>query len=512
MTKGPWRIFLSEPIASCQEELGRLISDGTGDSWVPVKKTFGRRSIWKVKLDSDSINLFAKHYSKPRFSKQLKHLIRNSRTRQEWEVGLKLEEMGFPVPRHLAMAERKRFGLLQEDYIFQESLEGYENFDVWWSTNFSSRDEDNQGPDEGRQQRSRRKREVIARVASLVRRMHDKGVMQRDFKADSIMVGPSGEFKLVDLERVVIKQGKSGLVLADRLKNLAKIDQAFAPLGTVTDKIRFLIEYFKKDGLPGSRLSDYARTISRLSEMEFRKQARNRQAWITSSNESYRVWHYRGFRIHSYQMSISSFLKHVVNCINDESSPVAGDTYKDPRMAYNLRWCMAKSAFSLSPQLRYRRVPHAMPEAALLSGGNKDWGVLVGPAARPPYFPVSESPEKLAEVTRKNEFYWNLGRFLRVLHRMGITWKSHPGDFLLCCPEGDTLGNRFMVNRLELLVMDRTPSSSESRAILEDIADLLKMEVEPRKAFHQGYRRCMIRHFNRVTYMRLLRSDEMPDL
>ena len=34
------------------------------------------------------------------------------------------------------MGERKVAGLLQEDYLIQENLEGYVNFDAWFKENF----------------------------------------------------------------------------------------------------------------------------------------------------------------------------------------------------------------------------------------------------------------------------------------------------------------------------------------------------------------------------------------
>jgi hypothetical protein len=81
-----------------------------------VKETGGRRTIWTMPLKRGSkATAFVKYYSRPRFTKQLKHLVRNSRTRQEWEMGVRLEDMGLPVARHLAMGERRVAGLLQEE-------------------------------------------------------------------------------------------------------------------------------------------------------------------------------------------------------------------------------------------------------------------------------------------------------------------------------------------------------------------------------------------------------------
>ena len=96
-------------------------------------------------------------------------------------MGVAMENLGLPVARHLAMGERRIAGLLQEDYLIQEALSGYKDFDRWFAENF-------EGKLHGRPVLERR--HAINRLAALIRRMHDQGVLQRDLKPDQIVVGP----------------------------------------------------------------------------------------------------------------------------------------------------------------------------------------------------------------------------------------------------------------------------------------------------------------------------------
>ncbi len=477
------------------------------------KTTSGRRTIWIYKTGpSKDQTIFIKHYSRPRLLKQLKYLFRNSRTRQEWFMGCRLLEMGLPAAKPLAMAERRKHGLLQEDYLFQESLSGHENFDFWFSRNFGPQDNIDERTGSGAGGRSEERRQVINKLAELVRRMHELGVMQRDFKPDSIMVGPEGDFKLVDLERVLIKKRRHGLSLSDRLKNLAKIDQAFGHIGTESDRLRFLKHYFKDDGPDNDKLSDYCKIISRLSEIEFRKQARDRRAWIFSNNESYANWSYRGFTVYSYRKSVRSFVKSVIDSVS-RGKAFSGNIFADdPEMAYDLRWCKAVTAFALSPQLRYRKVPHVVPEAALTPPASDDWGVLLYPQGRAPWLEIGVAFGRLSDTEEKAEFCRDLGRFLRVLHGMGITWQRRPQDFMLCNAGASCFQKKFLLNRLDLLVIDRTPSGDETRRILEEIGRLFGLDVKHTRLMKEGHDHCKVRHFTRFTCLRLPRDFERPGL
>ncbi len=433
--------------------------------------------------------IFIKHYSAPRFSKQLKHLVRNSRTRQEWEMGLALEEMGLPVPRHLAMAERKRFGLLQEDYLFQEALEGYENFDKWFSKNYEHA---RSGP------AVRERRDVIRLLAGLIRKMHDLGVLQRDFKPDSVMAGPEGDFKLVDLERVLIRRGRGGLNVRKRLDNLANIDYTFAFTGGVADRLRFLHHYFRDDDISPDEIRTYALHISRLAEKKFRKRCRDRKSWVKSTNEVYKVYTLRGHRVCALRSVPDGFIRSVVARLDRiEAEELAYPTEKgQPDRKLLAVWCDARKAMEKNPALSYRRVPFIPARVAItpLSGSR---GLLLYIDPGEDFIPWDRAAKEAMENGVELDFAVDLGRTLRILHRMGITCKEWLPDALLYHTKAGGWARRLVLNRLDNLVLGRSPSEKQSEKILTKTAGYLDLTPEVQHQMKSSYSRCMMRWFPR---------------
>lgn len=454
-----------------------------------IKKTDGRRDIWAIPLVKGSDKMaFVKHYSRPRFSKQLKYFVRKSRTLQEWEMGLKLEGMGLPVPRHLAMGERRVLGLLQEDYLVQESLEGYRDFESWFREKW-------QGVKAGPE--IKRKREDIRSLAELVRRMHDKGVLQRDFKADSVMVGPEGDFKLVDLERALIVKDEGGLSITLRIANLAKIDQALGFIASIADRLRFLGYYFQGDNLTREKLREYARRIGELAELEFRKQAQDRREWIMADNVSFRRYRFPGFRVISIRMVPSESYRPVIKKIQKaaELEHVLPEIDGRPGLELKGYWCDALNAMANGPNLKYRRVPYVLPVAALIPNSSEQWGIFLSAIPPQPFVTLATAAATAAESEASDQFAADLGRVLRVLHRMGITWREHRPDCMYYHPAEAEPMSRFYVNRLDLLVLDRTPEPEEAERILADIQRVIGLSSRQGRVMREAYRRCLIRWF-----------------
>jgi hypothetical protein len=452
-----------------------------------VKETGGRRTIWTMPLQKGGgRTAFVKHYSKPRFTKQLKHLVRNSRTRQEWEMGLRLEALGLPVARHLAMGERRVAGLLLEDYLIQENLEGYRNFDVWFTENFGA----------GKGGHAARRR-FIESFADLIRLMHERGVLQRDFKPDSIMAGPQGELRLVDLERALVK--RRALSRSERIANLAKIDQTFGFIGSSADRLRFLRRYFRETGTSAEQLHKMAAEIAILAEINFRKRAREVRVWAGTDNTSYRQYKIKGFRVSSYLNLHEDFLKSAVECVD---SAVAGEMEcswapEYPEVKFRLRgvWCDAATALGHSPWLYYRRVPFVPARAAIYPGKDR-FGYLLSEVPGPPVVTWKQGAQQARSEGRNAQFGADLGRALRVLHRMGITWTSYQPDTMLHDPAQSNPLLRFYVSRLDLLLLDRSPSETEARKILDKVSDLLELPPEAQRAMRESYQRCGLRWFS----------------
>lgn len=451
-----------------------------------VKVTGGRRAIWTTPLPAAGVTTaFIKHYSRPRLTKQLKHLARNSRTRQEWEMGLKLESMGLPVARHLAMAERKVLGLIQEDYLVQEALENFQNFDAWFSEHF---EDIKTVPEENKKQAS------IERLATLIRNLHDRGVIQRDFKPDSIMVGPNGDLKMVDLERVHILSKSGGLALPRRLENLAKVDQTFGFIGSASDRVRFLQLYFR--GLMEDDLKNYITAISRLSEGKFRKQARERRVWASTENVTYMHYTRQGFQVSAHRSLTRPFLNSVIKRIDKIHDEILECPGKDGRPGQKLKavWCDAATALAHTPSLYYRRTPF-VPARAAIHPASSSWGLLLYVAPDPPLKTWRQGAIDSASPGSGKKFAEDLGKVLAILHRTGITWKKYQADTMLYDPSfPDPLG-RFYVNRLDHLILDRTPDSEAADRILAEVQALLELAPPLAETMRTCYDQCSARWF-----------------
>lgn len=86
-------------------------------------------------------------------------------------------------------------------------------------------------------------RDLVWRLARLVRRLHDRGVWHRDLKANNILVRGS-EFWLVDPDRVEFRREVPPTA---RVENLAQLSAAVGPPATRTDRLRFFFAYTARD-------------------------------------------------------------------------------------------------------------------------------------------------------------------------------------------------------------------------------------------------------------------------
>ena len=102
-----------------------------------------------------------------------KFFFKPSQARQEWRLAQRLEALGVPVVRHLALGERWRWGL-RESLLITEGFDGQPLDEV--------------------------ARPDLAAVLDFVGRLHDRGVLQRDLHPGNILLNErTGELRLVDL-------------------------------------------------------------------------------------------------------------------------------------------------------------------------------------------------------------------------------------------------------------------------------------------------------------------------
>jgi tRNA A-37 threonylcarbamoyl transferase component Bud32 len=86
-------------------------------------------------------------------------------------------------------------------------------------------------------------RELLHRLARLVRRMHERGVWHRDLKANNVLVR-GDELWVVDLDRVDFLRE---VPRAGRVENLAQLNAAVGAPATRADRLRFFLAYAGRD-------------------------------------------------------------------------------------------------------------------------------------------------------------------------------------------------------------------------------------------------------------------------
>lgn len=130
----------------------------------------------------------------------LKFWFKPSQARREWRLANRLEDLGVPIVRHVALGERWGVGL-RESILITEG--------------FAGRPLDT-APGED-----------LRAVVEFVTRLHDAGVLQRDLHPGNILVAAkTGELRLVDLHGTILKPRLSP---RERAENLAFL-RVFLPI------------------------------------------------------------------------------------------------------------------------------------------------------------------------------------------------------------------------------------------------------------------------------------------
>jgi tRNA A-37 threonylcarbamoyl transferase component Bud32 len=192
-------------------------------------------TVGRVTLANQQV--FVKRYNAQGPFYAFKNLFRASRAKRGWKAGNSLFMRGIGVALPLAYLERRRFRILRESYLLTAAVNGSELSQL------------------AKRQSSdfRAKRLLLGQLARQVRRMHDRGVANRDLKADNIIAQDRGrgryDFFIVDFDGI-----SSGMVSSRvRARNLARLVRAvdvLVPL-TSSDRLRLVNGYL---GARGSAL------------------------------------------------------------------------------------------------------------------------------------------------------------------------------------------------------------------------------------------------------------------
>jgi tRNA A-37 threonylcarbamoyl transferase component Bud32 len=185
-------------------------------------------TVGRVMLAGQEV--FVKRYNFQGAAYALKDVLRVSRAKRVWCAGNNCFMRGIGVALPIAYLERRKWRVLRESYLITSAVAGKELAEILSS---------------GRGD-WHAKRELIRTLASMLRRMHDRGVAHRDLKAENIIVQQSNEwhegFKIIDFDGFACKSASWRV----RAKNSARLLRAVGAVQPISraDRLRFAKTYF----------------------------------------------------------------------------------------------------------------------------------------------------------------------------------------------------------------------------------------------------------------------------
>jgi hypothetical protein len=221
----------------CAEEFleptGLRISHWEREGRLKTVKHGPHRTVYRVELPSGTFYL--KHYRTPGLRAVLQNILRPCPASLEWRGAHGLARSGLPTFEAIGIGRTQRTGLTFDSYLIGRAIEGVEPLDLFLERSFPLLP--------ARQQRILRK-DLAIKLGQLAARMHQAGVLQRDFHAGNLLlrVMPEGAVRLwvIDLHTIRLDRTPS---LALVKENFAVFHQFFVGKSTPADRLRFIQAY-----------------------------------------------------------------------------------------------------------------------------------------------------------------------------------------------------------------------------------------------------------------------------
>ncbi len=263
-----WEFIFSDERGSAVVSQIKQAQEKSRPSLSLFKTTTGRRRIYLFSPEGSPEKFLIKAYLPAKLGKRMKYLVRNSRCAQEFFAAKKLAELKIPAVKAIAFGYRREGLFPAEELVLEPFWEGLQPFDRAWKKMES----------EGR-------KALFISLARLVSELDQKGILQRDFKPDSILVrktGPGFELILSDLERIKFYPGP--LSRGNRISNLGKMLQGFFRIESCPEMEWFLEEYSKTAGDDFSK-GRLRRKVILSGIRQLKRHAEKRQSWAKDTNE-----------------------------------------------------------------------------------------------------------------------------------------------------------------------------------------------------------------------------------
>jgi tRNA A-37 threonylcarbamoyl transferase component Bud32 len=233
------------------------LDDLEGRPGVTVVKRNAVRTVLRVPLEEAV--LFLKRYHVRGPLEWLKYLIVPSRAVAEWRAARAMTAAGLPTARAVLMGEKRAAGILRDGCLATVEIPGAEDYVPYHHRHFRD------GGDE------ELRRDHLARLAALVRRLHDLGFAHGDLHSGNLLVtGPPEESRihLIDLHSVRVGRRVG---LATRLGNLSKLIHSLLTATDGADRVRFLGAYEGDRPVLGDLGVVAPRVLARVAALERRR-------------------------------------------------------------------------------------------------------------------------------------------------------------------------------------------------------------------------------------------------
>jgi len=178
--------------------------------------------------------------------KRVLNSIWMSRSMRTWKRANALLHRRIPTARPLAVAERRRYGLLLKSMMITESIEDACDLDNVLTVQMRQMTEDTQ---------RRYKRKIIDSLVKVVRQLNECGLYHRDFKAPNIIVqwnqksDEDPRIFLVDLDGINSVRRFNTKACINMLVRL-NVSLEHCHRVSTTDRLRFLKGYLNRPGRP----------------------------------------------------------------------------------------------------------------------------------------------------------------------------------------------------------------------------------------------------------------------
>jgi len=259
-----WRDWLADPLSWVRP----------GGAWQMIKDSHSG-TVCRAALPTDPpLPVVVKRTRARNLARRISLALRASRGLRTWRRGYALIHRDMPTARPLAVLERRRLGLVVDGILITEALPDAHDLDALISVQLARLD--------SRGQR-RAKDLLIEALSGLVRRMNERGLVHRDFKASNIMVqwndpyaGPP-RLSLVDLDGLAVRRRTSDRHVR---RALARLNVSLDHCRTVTrtDRVRFLMRFLTGWGRDGADYRALWRDLDRRSRAK-RRQYERHKAW-----------------------------------------------------------------------------------------------------------------------------------------------------------------------------------------------------------------------------------------